>query len=259
MDFLAGLPVWAQALCATLFTYGMTAAGAALVFFSGRSGGKFLTAAMGFAAGIMIAASFFSLLLPAMESAEKAGKANAALVLTVGFLAGCAFVMLADLFLSGTEKFSGEGKRGSTLMCAAMTLHNVPEGFAVGVAFGSAAGEAGALAAAVMLAVGIGIQNFPEGLCVALPLRKDGMRAPHAFFIGQASGFAEVPAGVLGALAVSAVSSVLPWALAFSAGAMIAAVCAELIPSGFSENKFAASIGTALGFSLMMFLDIFLG
>lgn len=144
-------------------------------------------------------------------------------------------------------------------MCAAMTLHNIPEGFAVGVAFGCVAGDSGALISAAMLALGIGVQNFPEGLCVALPLRKSGMGSGRAFLIGQASGLAEVPAGVLGALAVGFISALLPWALAFSAGAMIAVVCSELIPSGFSESKLLPSVGIVFGFSLMMFLDVFLG
>lgn len=258
MEQFLALPVWAQALAATLFTYLMTAAGASLVFFTKRGGKKFLTAASGLAAGIMIAASFFSLLLPALEQAGASGRASAALVLTVGFLAGGAFIMLSDVLLSRMAVFKGRNK-GGALMCAAMTLHNIPEGFAVGVAFGSLAGAQGALISAVMLAVGIGIQNFPEGLCVAMPLRRGGMRAGRAFFVGQASGFAEVPAGVLGALAVGFVSALLPWALAFSAGAMIAVVCSELIPESFSENKFLASLGVVAGFTLMMFLDIFLG
>lgn len=214
---------------------------------------------MGLAAGIMIAASFFSLLLPAMERAESGGKGTAALILTVGFLAGGAFIMLSDLVLGKLETFRNGESRGGFLMCAAMTLHNIPEGFAVGVAFGCVAGEAGALVSAVMLALGIGIQNFPEGLCVSLPLKNGGMTASKAFLIGQASGAVEVPAGVIGAVAVGAISALLPWALAFSAGAMIAVVCSELIPAGFAQNKTAATVGIMLGFSLMMFLDIFLG
>lgn len=259
MDFFAALPVWAQALAATLFTYTMTAAGAALVFFSGRLHRSVLTGTTGFAAGIMIAASFFSLLLPALEHVGGSGAFGAAMPLTAGFLTGGAFIMLSGFALSRTQKFRESADRGSALMCAAMTLHNIPEGFAVGVAFGSAAGVPGAVVSAAVLAAGIGIQNFPEGLCVSLPLKKGGMSAGRAFFIGQASGLAEVPAGVLGALAVAAVSAILPWALAFSAGAMIAVVCSELIPESFSENKSAACAGALLGFAVMMFLDIFLG
>lgn len=259
MELFASLPAWAQALAATLFTYAMTAAGASLVFFAKRLPHVFLTAATGLAAGIMIAASFFSLLLPAMDRLGGESKLYAAFVLALGFMVGCAFIVSADLVLTRSMREDQERERGSALMCAAMTLHNVPEGFAVGVAFGSAAGNAGLAVAALMLALGIGIQNFPEGMCVALPLKRSGASAGRAFFIGQMSGAVEVPAGVLGALAVGLISTLLPWALAFSAGAMIAAVCAELIPSGFSENKRVAAAGTAIGFALMMFLDIFLG
>ena len=259
MEFFSGLPAWLQALFATLFTYGMTAAGASLVFLSKRLNKTVLTATMGLAAGIMIAASFFSLLLPAMERAEVGGRGEASLILTIGFLAGGAFIMISDAVLCRMEKFRSKENRGGVLMCAAMTLHNIPEGFAVGVAFGCVAGEASALVSAVMLALGIGIQNFPEGLCVAVPLKNSGVSAGRAFFIGQASGAVEVPAGVLGAVAVAAISALLPWALAFSAGAMIAVVCSELIPTGFAQNKTAAAVGILLGFSLMMFLDVFLG
>lgn len=259
MAFFSAMPAWGQALFATLFTYAMTAAGAALVFFSKKFDSKALALAEGLAAGIMIAASFFSLLLPAADRLETAQKGRAAFVLTAGFLAGGAFMMLSDIVLSRTERFRQGAERGGALMCAAMTLHNIPEGFAVGVAFGCVSGDSGALISAAMLALGIGVQNFPEGLCVALPLRKSGMGAGRAFLIGQASGLAEVPAGVLGALAVGFISALLPWALAFSAGAMIAVVCSELIPSGFSESKLLPSVGIVFGFSLMMFLDVFLG
>lgn len=255
MDGFALLPAWVQALAATGFTYAMTAAGAACVFFARNMRGRALPLAEGLAAGVMLAASFFSLLLPAMERTEAAGAGKAAVVLTAGFLAGGAFIMLADRMLAKVRgRFSG-GKRGA-LLCAAMTLHNVPEGFAVGVAFG---GAGGAVVSAAILALGIGIQNFPEGLCVSLPLRREGMSVGRAFFIGQASGFAEVPAGVLGALAVGLISAMLPWALAFSAGAMVAVVCAELVPSAFGESKTAGSCGVLVGFALMMFLDVLLG
>lgn len=254
MNGFMALPVWVQALAAVLFTYAMTAAGASLVFFVKKLPERLLTAATGFAAGIMLAASFFSLLLPALEGAQGSGKGYAALVTAVGFLAGSALILL-----SGAVFCPKGGRGGKGVMSAAMTLHNIPEGFAVGVAFGSAAGEAGALVAAVMLAAGVGIQNFPEGLCAALPLRKEGASAGRAFFVGQATGAVEVPAGVLGALAVGLISALLPWALAFSAGAMIAAVCSELIPSGFSDDKPAAAVGVAFGFAVMMFLDVFLG
>ena len=259
MAFFSAMPAWGQALFATLFTYAMTAAGAALVFFSKKFDSKALTLAEGLAAGIMIAASFFSLLLPAADRLETAQKGRAAFVLTAGFLAGGAFIMLSDIILSRTERFRQGAERGGALMCAAMTLHNIPEGFAVGVAFGSLAGDYGAWIAAVMLAVGVGIQNFPEGLCVSVPLRNRGVRPRKAFLIGQFSGLVEIAAGVLGAVAVGVISDILPWALSFSAGAMIAVSCSELIPSGVAEGKVSSVLGVAAGFAVMMFLDVLLG
>ena len=259
MAWLMSLPAWGQALLATLFTYGMTAAGAAFSLVSGRCSPKVLNAMQGGAAGIMVAASFFSLLLPAAEWLEGSPAWKEGAVLAAGFLAGALFIFLSGRFLEGREAYAEEKKRRGALTCFAVTLHNIPEGFAVGVAFGSACGEAGALVSAVMLAVGIGIQNFPEGLCVAVPLRGHGFSAGKAFFWGQLSGIVEVFAGVLGALAVGLISSLLPWALAFSAGAMIAVSCAELVPACMQEGKSGALLGIAGGFALMMFLDVFLG
>ena len=145
-------------------------------------------------------------------------------------------------------------------MCIAVTMHNIPEGLAVGVAFGAlASGQTAGAVAAIMLAVGIGIQNFPEGMCVAFPLRANGTGRAKAFFIGQLSGAVEIVAGVIGALAVQAVRGILPWALSFSAGAMLAVVCSELIPESFSQGKVKATIGVIFGFALMMILDIAFG
>ena len=261
LDWLMQQPVWLQAFFATLFTWGMTALGAAVVFVSGRFNERTLNAMQGTAAGIMIAASFFSLLLPAKERLEVWGSSAwfVAVVLSAGFLFGCVFILLSDLLLSRMKAFSEQGKRSGALSCFAMTLHNIPEGFAVGVAFGSLAGETGSFIAAVMLAFGIGIQNFPEGLCVSVPLRKMGFSKEKAFFFGQFSGFVEVWAGVLGAVAVGLISSLLPWALAFSAGAMIAVSCAELIPSCVETGKRTAVLGVSFGFALMMLLDVLLG
>lgn len=145
-------------------------------------------------------------------------------------------------------------------MCVAVTMHNIPEGLAIGVAFGAlASGESVGAVAAVMLAVGIGIQNFPEGMCVAFPLRANGMSRSKSFFIGQLSGAVEIVAGVVGALAVTFISGILPWALSFSAGAMIAVVCSELIPECFSDGKVKATVGVICGFALMMILDVAFG
>ena len=260
MDWLMHQPFWLQAFFATLFTYLMTAAGASFVFISKKCSEKILNLMQGTAAGIMIAASFFSLLLPAKERLEGVSACwIAACILAIGFAAGGAFILLSNAGMAKLKIFSEDKKRSGALTCFAITLHNIPEGFAVGVAFGSLTGEYSAWISAVMLAVGIGIQNFPEGLCVSLPLRKQGFSAPKAFFFGQFSGFVEIIAGVLGALAVGLISTLLPWALAFSAGAMIAVSCTELIPSCVSEGKTTAVCGVTFGFSLMMLLDLLLG
>ena len=261
MDWLIHLPVWVQALLATFFTYLMTALGASFVFLSKRLNRKVLNSMQGVAAGIMIAASFFSLLLPAKERLETEGRGVAvvALVLSLGFALGGVFIVLSNFFMSRSKAFSEEKTRGGALTFFAMTLHNIPEGFAVGVAFGTLTGEYSAWIAAVMLAVGIGIQNFPEGLCVAVPLLGQGMSAGKAFFFGQFSGLVEIAAGVLGAVAVGFVSGILPWALSFSAGAMIAVSCSELIPSCVIEGKASSVFGVTFGFALMMLLDVLLG
>ncbi len=254
------LPLWVQAALATCFTWFMTALGASFVFLSKRFSSRTVNAMQGTAAGIMIAASFFSLLLPAMTRLESGeSDAFAALVLSVGFLAGGAFIVLSDFVMSRVPSFAEGKKRGGFLTFAAMTLHNIPEGFAVGVAFGSLTGSYSDWIAAVMLAVGIGIQNFPEGLCVAVPLRRNGFSAARAFFYGQFSGIVEIFAGVAGAAAVGLISSLLPWALSFSAGAMVAVCCAELIPPCVAEGKTSAVCGVTFGFVLMMFLDVLLG
>lgn len=261
MDFWISLPLTVQALLATCFTYLMTALGASVVFFSGRFSKRLLNAMQGVAAGIMIAASFFSLLLPAQERLAEAQKGvlEISAVLSVGFLAGGAFIVFSSFVLSHFRVFSRERERGGALMFFAMTLHNIPEGFAVGVAFGSLAGDCRAWIAAVMLAVGIGVQNFPEGLCVSVRLRNQGVRPWKAFLVGQFSGLVEVAAGVLGAVAVEFITDILPWALSFSAGAMIAVSCSELIPSGVAGGKVSSVLGVAFGFAVMMFLDVLLG
>ncbi len=235
--------------------YAMTAFGALFVFFSKKINENILTVLTGAAAGIMIAASFFSLLLPAIgyESVLPSY-----VTVTLGFLLGGAFIVLSDLALARTKRFCG-GDRKSALLYFAVTLHNVPEGMAVGVAFAQCAGGAGALLSAVLLAVGIAVQNFPEGMCVAFPLRARGMSPLKAFLFSQGSGAVEIPACLLGAIAATFIVGLMPWALAFSAGAMVAVVCSELIPECFSNNKSLASAGVILGFCLMMLLDVALG
>ncbi len=268
-DWFIALGAIPQAFLATCFTWFVTALGAAVVFFFKRVNQKLLDAMMGFAAGVMIAASFWSLLAPAIEMAENNGVAGWIPAAT-GFLAGGLMLAAIDKVLPhlhiGFPREEAEGVttrwRRSVLLVLAITLHNFPEGLAVGVAFGAvAAGVPGAsMGAAVALAIGIGLQNFPEGASVSVPLRREGMSRSRAFLYGQASGMVEPVAGVLGALAVTYVTAILPFALAFAAGAMIFVVVEELIPeSQLGKHTDIATAGTLLGFTVMMVLDVALG
>lgn len=262
-------PVVVQALLATLFTWAVTAAGAALVFFTRRFNQKLMDGMLGMAAGVMIAASYWSLLAPAIEMSE--GDWRPA---TIGFLLGGFFLYAIDKILPhlhlGKELGEAEGFhthwQRAVLLVLAITLHNIPEGLAVGVAFG-AAGQTQdpeiahrLFFAAAALAIGIGLQNFPEGLAVAMPLRREGMGRFKAFWYGQLSGVVEPLAGMFGAWAVMSMAAVLPYALAFAAGAMMFVVVEELIPesqrNGYSDF---ATGGALLGFTLMMALDVALG
>ena len=202
----------------------------------------------------MLASSFFSLLLPALE----AGGECSYITLTSGFALGGLLIILTDIAVGKLNAFSDKSVRSGAVTCAAVTIHNIPEGMAVGVAFAATGGGA-AVISAIMLAFGIGIQNFPEGMCVAFPLRANGFSRFKSFFIGQLSGAVEIVAGAVGALAVTFISGILPFALAFSAGAMLAVVCSELIPQSFENGKIKATIGVIAGFALMMVLDIALG
>ncbi len=251
MQWFTALDAWEQALLASLFMYFMTALGAGLVFFSKKLNRTFLTAFTGIAAGIMIAASFFSLLLPAIDYDSPL---PSYLTVTIGFFLGGAFLIACDLLLSRTRlRFKGLGGKDNALLFFAVTLHNIPEGMSAGVAF--AAGGGGVLSA-LFLAIGIAVQNFPEGMCVAFPLRARGATPFKSFLFSQGSGAVEIPACILGALAASLITGLMPWALSFSAGAMIAVVCSELVPECFSGNKSVASAGILLGFCLMMILDL---
>lgn len=256
MNWFIGLSGWQQALLATLFTYLMTALGAALVFFCKKIGKTAFCFMLSGAAGIMLASSFFSLLLPALEG----GGEYSYLILTAGFILGGLLIIVTDLAVKAIYKNGRENEQRSAIMCIAVTVHNIPEGLAVGVAFGALAlGGAGSAVSAIMLAVGIGIQNFPEGMCVAFPLRANGASRLKSFLVGQFSGMVEIVAGVIGAVAVTAITGVLPFALSFSAGAMVAVVCSELVPESFSTDKLKATVGVILGFALMMILDIAFG
>jgi len=269
--FLALHPI-AQAFMAGLFTWGMTALGASLVFFTKQVSFKLLDSMMGFAAGVMIAASIWSLILPAIDMAEAQGHIGW-IPAVIGFLLGGLILRVCDHYLPhlhiGLPRDEAEGLptswRRSTLLMLAMTLHNIPEGLAIGVLFGAAIqsvdlGMSAALAPAVALAIGIGIQNFPEGVAVSLPLRRDGMKTGKSFWYGQLSGAVEPVSAVIGAAAVILVQPVLPYALAFAAGAMIYVVVEELIPeSQMHGNTDIATLGTMIGFSVMMVLDVALG
>ncbi|MCX7709049.1 MAG: ZIP family metal transporter [Clostridia bacterium] len=269
MDFIIGLSPIGQALAATGFTWFVTALGAALVFFFKTINRKVLDAMLGFAAGVMIAASFWSLLAPAIEMSEEAGNLPWMAPL-IGFLCGGLFLKLTDSLLPhlhmGKSQDKAEGiktnwKR-SILLVTAITLHNIPEGLAVGVAFGAVAAgiPSATLAGAVALAIGIGIQNFPEGAAVSIPLRREGFSRVKSFWYGQMSGMVEPIAGVIGAASVLLMRPLLPYALSFAAGAMIYVVVEELIPEAqTSGDSDIATIGTLLGFAVMMVLDVALG
>jgi len=261
-------PVFA-AFLATLFTWGVTALGAGLVFFFKEFNKKVLDAMLGFAAGVMTAASFWSLLAPSIELSENLGHLPW-LPPLIGFLMGGAFLKWIDKILPhlhiGLEEEKAEGIhttwKKSLLLVLAITLHNIPEGLAVGVAFGAVGAgiPSATFAGAVALALGIGIQNFPEGAAVSVPLRREGLSRWKSFLYGQASGVVEPIAGVLGALLVTIMRPVLPFALSFAAGAMIYVVVEEVIPEAQgSGNSDFATVGAMLGFAVMMTLDVALG
>jgi ZIP family zinc transporter len=258
-----------QAFIATCFTWLMTALGAGVVFFAKNVNRKFLDGMLGFAAGVMIAASYWSLLAPAIEMSE--GKDLPVwFPPAAGFLMGAVFLRIVDRILPhlhlGFPVQEAEGIKTSwrraTLLILAVTLHNIPEGLAVGVAFGAVAADlpSAALAGAVALAVGIGLQNFPEGIAVSMPLRREGMSRLKSFWYGQLSGMVEPIAGVIGAAAVMISRPMLPYALSFAAGAMIFVVVEELIPeSQRGGNTDIATMGAIIGFVVMMVLDVGLG
>lgn len=263
MQYLEHLHPVTATLLSTLFTWGVTAAGAAVVFFFRTVNKKIMDLFLGFGAGVMIAASFWSLLAPAIELDTELGHVGW-LIPAVGFAGGGAFVVLADRLMdrASQSRCSDLPKwKRSILLVSAITIHNIPEGMAVGVAFGGAAlGVQGtSMTAAVLLALGIGLQNFPEGAAVSLPLRRDGCSRAKSFFYGQASGFVEPVAGLLGVLAALALRNVLPFFLSFAAGAMIAVVSGDLIPESANTNKNLAVVGVVIGFIVMMTLDVALG
>lgn len=266
--FLALSPVM-QALLGTCFTWFMTALGAGVVFSFKRINKKVMDGMLGSAAGVMIAASFWSLLAPAIAMVEEAG-GTPWIPALAGFLSGGAFLWGIDKILPhlhlGFPRAEAEGIKTSwqrsVLLVLAITLHNIPEGLAVGVAFGAVASgnPAASMGAAIALAIGIGIQNFPEGAAVSVPLRREGLSRFKSFMYGQFSGMVEPIAGVLGAFAVIYMQPILPYALSFAAGAMIYVVAEELIPESQAEkHSDIATIGVMIGFAIMMTLDVALG
>ena len=259
-----------MALIATLGTWFVTALGAAMVVFFTSPNPKSLNIMLGFASGVMIAASFWSLLQPAIQRAETAG-APAYLVATAGFLCGALFMWASDKVVSFARRKadmsggqSNERLQRIIMLVLSITLHNIPEGLAVGVAFGAlqSGHSTENLMAAISVAVGIGLQNFPEGAAVSIPLRREGYSRKRSFLLGQASGMVEPVAGVLGALLVVYVETILPFALSFAAGAMVLVAVHELIPEcqrNRDAQPYLATMGIVLGFAAMMLLDVMLG
>lgn len=256
-----------QATLATLFTWSITAIGASLVYFFKNIKKNIMDGMLGFAAGVMIAASFFSLISPAITMAENLNLIPW-LITFIGFFCGGLLLFLGDKIYDLYEKKHPQkkekkvSKKRCFMLISSITLHNIPEGMAVGVAFGSVIyGLDGAtLLAAWTLALGIGLQNFPEGSAVSMPLRREGLSRNKAFFLGQLSGIVEPIAGIIGAILVIKMRILLPFLLSFAAGAMIYVVVEELIPeSQTNEKKDLMALFTLIGFSVMMILDIALG
>lgn len=256
-------------LLATLGTWFVSALGAATVLFFKSTEHKTISFLLGFASGVMIAASFWSLLEPAIKKAEEFLNTPPYIVVAIGFLAGAFFMWLSD---KTVEIISIKTKRENSsrinrifMLVFSITLHNIPEGLAVGVAFGAVNGKPlniESLLGAITIAIGIALQNFPEGAAVSLPLRCEGYSRKKSFFIGQASGLVEPVAGVLGAAMVVYTQHVLPYALSFAAGAMILVAVHELIPEcrkECSDHPYFPTMGIIIGFTVMMFLDVMLG
>jgi ZIP family zinc transporter len=267
LNFFESIDPILAALFATTFTWALTAFGASFVFFFKNMNRVVLDGMLGFTGGVMIAASFWSLLAPAIEMSKGEGFVKV-IPAAVGFLLGALFLFALDKTLphlhinfKETEGIKSPWQR-TTLLVLAITLHNIPEGLAVGVLFGGVAAgiPEASIAGAVTLAIGIGIQNFPEGIAVSMPLRRMGMSRWKSFMYGQSSAIVEPIAGVLGAVAVTFFTPLLPYALAFAAGAMIFVVVEEVIPETQQDkNTDIATLGLISGFIVMMVLDVALG
>ena len=247
-----------KALLATLFTYFITLLGASIVFFFKKINKNIMDAMLGFAAGVMTSASYFSLLAPAIETSSSLNL-NPWLITTIGFLSGGFLLFIADKVF---DKLLNKKDKRILKLISSITIHNIPEGLAVGIAFGAVAYsiEGATILSAIMLAIGIGLQNFPEGSAVSIPLLREGMSRKKAFFYGQLSAIVEPIFGVIGAILVLKIRILLPFFLSFAAGAMIYVVVSELIPeSQTNEKKDLMAFFTIIGFSIMMILDVALG
>lgn len=265
MNWFENLAPVVQALIAATFTWGITALGALIVCFFKKVNKKILNIILGFSAGVMIAASFWSLLTPSIDLSSEL-EYIVWLLPATGFITGGLFVLLADKFLDKVLKNrqnlqNTNSLKRSVLLLSAMTIHNIPEGMAIGVAFGGISSGSGGttLIGAIMLAIGIGIQNFPEGAAVSIPLRNEGFSRFKSFMFGQASALVEPISAVIGVILVLTIKSILPFLLAFAAGAMITVAARELLPESIKENKNLSTLGLILGFTIMMILDVALG
>lgn len=266
-NYLIHLPYPTQAFLAGIFTWGITALGAGIIFFFKKINKTFLDGMLGFSAGVMIAASFFSLLSPAIEKCKDLN-INPWFITTLGFILGGLLLFIGDKIYDLYDKKHPKKRKNSKndsikrciMLIAAITLHNIPEGMAIGVAFGSIQYNMNTLASAMILTLGIGIQNFPEGSAISVPLIREKVSKGKAFFLGQLSAIVEPISAFLGALLITKINNLLPFMLSFAAGAMIYVVVEELIPeSQTNKRKDIMAIFTLIGFSLMMVLDVALG
>ena len=266
-NFLISLPYPTQAFIAGIFTWAVTALGAGIIFFFKKINKTFLDGMLGFSAGAMIAASFFSLLSPAIEKCNDLNM-NPWFITTIGFILGGLLLFIGDKIYDFFDKKYPKKKKNSksdslkrcVMLMAAITLHNIPEGLAIGVAFGSVQCGMNTIAAALILTLGIGIQNFPEGSAISVPLIREKFTKKKAFLLGQLSAIVEPISAFLGALLITKINNLLPFMLSFAAGAMIYVVVEELIPeSQTNKRKDIMAIFTLIGFSIMMILDVALG
>ena len=261
MSYFYNLNPIIQTIIAATFTWSITALGAALVFIFKKPNKTMMDAMLGFAGGVMIAASFWSLLSPSIDMAESLNMIPW-LVAFVGFFAGGVLLFIGDKIFDVCSKQSNNKYKRITMLISSITLHNIPEGLVVGVAFGSIAYglEGSTILSACLLALGIGLQNFPEGTAVSVPLRREGMSRTKSFIIGSLSGIVEPISGVIGAILVTKIRTILPFLLAFAAGAMIYVVVEEIVPeSQTNKRKDLMALFTLIGFSIMMILDVALG